>query len=143
MKAIKESPHIFHHKTVLHLTSGCNCLYSLFAAQAGAAKVYCVVNGHSEIEEKNVYMMKEIVRENGLDDQIEVLFFRYFNAEVDIIIGEPMGFNFIYDGMVDRMIEARDLYLKQEGIVFPDKLKYKCALIRDEYFLDKKVDFWD
>ena len=88
-------------------------------------------------------MMKEIVRENGLDDQIEVLFFRYFNAEVDIIIGEPMGFNFIYDGMVDRMIEARDLYLKREGIVFPDKLKYKCALIRDEYFLDKKVDFWD
>ena len=54
-----------------------------------------------------------------------------------------MGYNFIYDGMLDRMIEARDLYLKRGGIIMPDKLKYKCAFIRDDYFLDKKVDFWD
>ena len=54
-----------------------------------------------------------------------------------------MGFNFIYDSMLDRMIEARDLYMKKNGVMIPDKLKYKCAFIRDEHFVDKKVDFWD
>lgn len=51
-------------KDVLHITTGCNILYSLIAHKAGANKVYCVVNGHSEVEEKNVYMMKQIVKEN-------------------------------------------------------------------------------
>ena len=30
--------------------------------------------------------------------------FKDFNAEVDIIIGEPMGFCMHYDGMLDRII---------------------------------------
>lgn len=39
--------------------------------------------------------------------------YKDFNARVDVIIGEPMGYNLIYDGMMDRMIEARDLYLNE------------------------------
>lgn len=104
MKAIKTNPHIFHNQVVMHLTSGSNCLYSIFAAQSGARKVYCVVNGHGEVEVKNIYMMRQIVEENELTPQIEVMSLRYFNAQVDVIIGEPMGYNFIYDGMLDRMI---------------------------------------
>ena len=49
MKAIKDSEHLFREKVVLHLTNGCFCLYSIFAAQAGAAKVYCVINGHGDL----------------------------------------------------------------------------------------------
>jgi protein arginine N-methyltransferase 1 len=66
--------------------------------------------------------------------------FKDFNAEIDIIIGEPMGFCMHYDGMIDRMIEARDLYLdKKNGLIFPDKLKFKCSLINDEHYYDKKI----
>jgi hypothetical protein len=52
-----------------------------------------------------------------------------------------MGFNFIYDGLLDRMIEARDLYMKdpQKGLILPNKIRYKCAFIRDYHFIDKKV----
>ncbi len=51
-----------------------------------------------------------------------------------------MGFCMHYDGLIDRMIEARDLYLdKKNGVILPDKLKLKCALIRDEHFFDKKI----
>jgi hypothetical protein len=51
---------------------------------------------------------------------------------VDVIVGEPMGFCMHYDGLLDRMIEARDLYLdKKTGVILPDKLKLKCALIND------------
>jgi hypothetical protein len=51
-----------------------------------------------------------------------------------------MGFCMHYDGMIDRMIEARDLYLdKKNGLIFPDKLKFKCSLINDEHYYDKKI----
>jgi hypothetical protein len=51
-----------------------------------------------------------------------------------------MGWNLIYDGMIDRMIEARDLFLNQStGLIFPDRLRYKCALIWDEYQKDEKM----
>ena len=54
-----------------------------------------------------------------------------------------MGFCMHYDGLLDRMIEARDLFLdKDNGIILPDRLKLKCALIHDEHFYDKKVNFW-
>jgi hypothetical protein len=43
-----------------------------------------------------------------------------------------MGWNMIYDGMIERMIETRDLFLNPNtGLIFPDRLRYKCALIWD------------
>lgn len=72
---------------MLHLTTGCNCIYSIYAARSGAAKVYCVINGHGEIETKNVYMMEQIIKENKLQGMIEVKFYKDFSAQVDIIIG--------------------------------------------------------
>lgn len=55
-----------------------------------------------------------------------------------------MGCNIIYDGMLDRMIEARDLFLNdRNGLILPDKIRYKCAFMRDEYQKDEKMDFWD
>jgi hypothetical protein len=50
------------NKKVLHLTTNCNCIYSIYAARMGAKKVYCVINGHGEIEQKNKHMMEQIVQ---------------------------------------------------------------------------------
>lgn len=33
-------------------------MYSIFAAEAGAKKVYCILNGHSQGDVKNARMMK-------------------------------------------------------------------------------------
>jgi hypothetical protein len=55
-----------------------------------------------------------------------------------------MGYVMHYDGMLDRIIEARDLYLdKRSGVMLPDKIRFKAALIKDEYFYDKKIEFWN
>lgn len=130
---------------MLHLTTGCNCLYSIYAAKMGAKKVICAINGHGEIEIKNRFMMQEIIKENEWDDVIDVVFFKDFNQHVDVIIGEPMGYNLIYDGLLDRMIQARDLHVKdvEKCLILPTKVRFKCAFIHDEHFIDKKVDFWD
>lgn len=39
-----------------------------------------------------------------MDKVIEVMCWKDFNAEVDVIVGEPMGFCMHYDGLLDRMI---------------------------------------
>ena len=36
-----------------------------------------------------------------------------------------------FDGMIDRIIEARDLYLTKKGLIFPNKLAFKGAFIHD------------
>ena len=54
-------------------------------------------------------MMEQILKQNGYSERVQVKFWRDFKIErkVDGIIGEPMGCNLFYDGMIDRMIEAR------------------------------------
>jgi len=85
--AILDNRYLFEGKTVLHLTEGMNCLFSFFAVEAGCKKVYCVLNGKSEKEQQNIYMIKEIIKENNKEQIIEALSWSDFNAQVDIIIG--------------------------------------------------------
>lgn len=59
------------------------------------------------------------------------MIWKNFNAEIDIIIGEPMGYCLHFDGLLDRIIEARDLYLSEGGIIFPNQLSFKCAVVHD------------
>jgi type I protein arginine methyltransferase len=54
-----------------------------------------------------------------------------------------MGYCLHFDGLLERIIEARDLYLSKNGIMFPNHLSFKCAAIHDEYFSDHKVKYWD
>lgn len=69
--------------------------------------------------------------------------FKDFNAEVDIIISEPMGYCLQFDGLLDRIIEARDLYLAKGGLMFPNILSFKCIILHDEYYYDHKVEYWN
>ena len=70
--AMLENRYLFEGKTVLHLTEGINCLFSFFAVEAGCKKVFCVINGQSERELQNIYMIRQIVKENDKEDLIEV-----------------------------------------------------------------------
>jgi protein arginine N-methyltransferase 1 len=54
-----------------------------------------------------------------------------------------MGYCLHFDGLLDRIIEARDLYLVKNGIIFPNSLSFKCGIIHDEHFLDHKINYWD
>jgi hypothetical protein len=76
-------------------------------------------------------MMQEIIKENNKEEFIEVLSWNDFNVEVDIIIGEPMGYCLHFDGMLDRLIEARDLFLTKKGLMFPNSISFKCAAVHD------------
>jgi type I protein arginine methyltransferase len=144
MNAIMQNKHLFEGKIVLDVGCGTGIL-SMFAAKAGAAKVYA-------IECSAIVMQaKQIVKDNGLDDVVEVIQGKMEEIElpveaggVDIIISEWMGYFLLYESMLDTVLYARDKYLnKENGIIMPDKAVLYLTAIEDGMYKQDKIDFWD
>ncbi|MCJ1440673.1 MAG: type I protein arginine N-methyltransferase Rmt1 [Stictis urceolatum] len=139
--AIYQNKHIFKDKIVLDVGCGTSIL-SMFAVKAGAKHVIGV--DMSTIIEK----AREIVRVNGMEDKITLLQGKMEEVElpfpkVDIIISEWMGYFLLYESMLDTVLYARDKYLNQGGLIFPDKATIQLAGIEDGDYKEEKIGFWD
>ncbi|KYQ92907.1 putative protein arginine methyltransferase [Tieghemostelium lacteum] len=134
----------FKDKIVLDVGSGTGIL-SMFAAKAGAKRVYAVegslMAGYCEL----------LVRENHLHNIITVLSKRMENVDsedipegkVDIIISEWMGFYLFHESMLNSVIEARDRWLKPNGIMFPSRAELYLQPVNMEPLYQSKVNFWN
>lgn len=142
MNAIEQNKHLFAGKIVLDVGCGTGIL-SMFAARAGARKVYAVECSNI------VQQAREIVKDNKLDDIVEVLQGKMEDItlpveKVDIIISEWMGYFLLYESMLDTVLYARDKYLNREtGIIMPDKAVLYLTAIEDGAYKSDKIDFWD
>ena len=130
----------FEGKIVLDVGCGTGIL-SLFAAQAGAAKVYAI--DYSDIVEE----AKEVVRLNGYTNVVEVIKGKVEDIvlpveKVDIIISEWMGYALLYEGMLQSVICARDRFLKADGVLFPSSSQLYLCAVEDEEYRSEKIDFW-
>jgi len=122
--AILRNKSLFEGKAVLDVGAGSGIL-SVWAAQAGARKVYAV--------EATVMALhaREMAESNNVGDIVEVLQVKMEEAElpeqVDIIISEWMGYLLIYESMLDCVLVARDRWLKPGGAVFPSHAEIRIA----------------
>lgn len=143
MNAIIQNKHLFKDKIVLDVGCGTGIL-SLFAAKAGA-KLVIGIDCSGIIEQA-----KEIVRVNGFEDTVKLVRGKVEDVtlpegveKVDIIISEWMGYFLFYESMLDTVLVARDKWLVEGGLLFPDKATlYMCA-IEDGEYKDEKIAFWD
>ncbi|KAF1987107.1 S-adenosyl-L-methionine-dependent methyltransferase [Aulographum hederae CBS 113979] len=139
--SIYQNAHIFRDKVVLDVGCGTGIL-SMFAVRAGAKHVIGV--DMSTI----ILKAREIVERNGMSAKITLLQGKMEEVElpfpkVDIIISEWMGYFLLYESMLDTVLYARDKYLKQDGLIFPDRATIFMAGIEDGEYKEEKIGFWD
>ena len=117
--AILNNKSLFAGKVVLDVGCGTGIL-SMFAAQAGAAKVIGI-----DCSDMGVTAQR-IVKDNGFGDIISIIrgkveLVKLPVDHVDIIISEWMGYNLLYESMLDTVLFARDKWLAPGGLLFPDQ----------------------
>lgn len=139
-RAILQNAHLFKDKVVLDVGAGTGIL-SMFAAKAGAKQVIAIEC--SEI----VHMARKIVAQNKLDHKITFIQAKCEEAvlpvdKVDIIISEWMGYFLLYESMLDTVIFARDKWLIEGGLIFPDKASMYIAGLEDGEYKDEKLGYW-
>jgi protein arginine N-methyltransferase 3 len=138
---IEGNPHLFKGR-VMDIGCGTGVL-SIFAAKCGASKVYAI--DCSSI----VYSAMDIVRENGLQDVVELVKDRVEDVvlpneeKVDVIISEWMGYCLLFESMLDSVLIARDRHLKDKTQVYPNRCSLYLAGISDQEMYGKKVHYWD
>ncbi|XP_061620625.1 protein arginine N-methyltransferase 3 isoform X4 [Phyllopteryx taeniolatus] len=126
------NPEVFRDKVVLDVGCG-TCILSMFAARAGAKKVIAV--DQSEI----IYLAMDIVRSNKLEDKITLLKGRI----EDISLPVEKGYFLLFESMLDSVLVARDLYLDEDGSVYPDVCNISLAAVGDKQKHEECIAFWD
>ncbi|KUF92759.1 Tartrate-resistant acid phosphatase type 5 [Phytophthora nicotianae] len=130
--AIFENPNHFKDKVVLDVGTGSGIL-SIWAAQAGARKVYAVEA--TDIAQQ----ARKVIKANNQDHIITVIQSKIEDVElpekVDVVISEWMGYFLLRESMFDSVIVARDRWLKPEGAMFPSHARNAFRKEQEQYSL--------
>ncbi|ESO85324.1 hypothetical protein LOTGIDRAFT_179496 [Lottia gigantea] len=141
-KFFEENRKYIVDKIVMDVGSGSGIL-SMFAAAAGAKKVYAVEA--SEMAD----VCENVVECNGFKDKIEVIHKRVEDVElpnnekVDVIVSEWMGFYLLHESMLDSVIFARDKFLKPNGIMVPSHANLLVAPVNMEKYYNDHFEYWN
>jgi protein arginine N-methyltransferase 1 len=126
-EALMSNSDLFRDKVVLDVGTGSGIL-AIFAAKAGAKKVYAVEATEMAIQARKLVAM------NGFQDVVTVIQGTMESVElpekVDVIVSEWMGYLLLRESMLDSVIFARDRYLKPGGAMYPSHAQMFWAPIQ-------------
>ena len=125
--AMYHNKHLFKDKIVLDVECGTGIL-SMFAAR----KVIGVEFSDFAI------IARKVVRDNNLVDIVTIVHGKVENIQlpddvekVDVIVSEWMGYCLFYESMLDSVLFARDKWLVEDGVMFPDQVSLHLCGIHD------------
>ena len=124
---------------VLDLGTGLGIL-AFFACQAGARKVYAIEKS------KIISVANQICWANGFQEK--VTFIKDHSTEVklpekvDVIVTEILGTFALDENILPSLIDARDRFLKSNGILIPSEIELFLAAIESKAHYSI-VEFWD
>ncbi len=116
------------NKIVLEVNCG-TAILSLLIGSQGAKRVIGIEP--SRLAES----ARQSVRRNGLCEKVHIIQSNVRNIrslpfeieKVDVIVSQWMGYLFFDDTLLDPLIEARQRWLKSDGIMFPDTISLHIA----------------
>eukprot|EP00850_Spirogloea_muscicola_P016624 SM000136S00170 [mRNA] locus=s136:128958:131797:- [translate_table: standard] len=135
-RAVFANAAAFAGKVVLDVGTGSGIL-AIWAAQAGARKVYAV-------EATNMAQHAELLAaSNGVSGIVEVIQGSIEDVtlpeKVDVIISEWMGYFLVRESMLDSVIIARDRWLKPGGAMYPSHARMWLAPTSVQSLADQKL----
>jgi len=136
-QAIMSNKRQFHNKVVLDVGTGSGIL-AIFAAKAGAKKVYAVEATSMALN------ARKLVAHNKLDHIVEVIQGTVetikLPEKVDIIVSEWMGYFLLRESMLDSVLIARDKFLKEGGALYPSHANMYISPIATKITGNKAAD---
>ncbi|KAK9820088.1 hypothetical protein WJX72_006017 [[Myrmecia] bisecta] len=136
--AVMQNRRQFAGKVVLDVGTGSGIL-AIFAAKAGAAKVYAV---EATSMAKHA---RALVEHNGLSHVVEVIQGTIETVEVpekvDIIISEWMGYFLLRESMLDSVLVARNRFLKPGGALYPSHARMFFQPMRSNSSHQRTAEF--
>ena len=116
-------------------------ILALFAAKAGAKKVYA-------IERTGIIdLARQIAKENGLDNRIEFIKAKAEDLDLpekaDCIVSEWLGVFAVQENMLPSVASVRDRFLKPEGKMLPEMVGLSLSLVEDKQLYDEKIGKWN
>ncbi|SBT80798.1 histone-arginine methyltransferase CARM1, putative [Plasmodium malariae] len=166
---INKNKQLFENKIVLDIGCG-SSIISLFCSDY--AKVVVGIDNAEKIlskakkiveknEAKNIYLFQGKLEDNDIYiDEKEKIYYvskkddiEHFQKihniaqlkilKFDIIISEWMGYFLFYECMINTILYARDIYLKEDGYIFPNKIYLYVAGYNDLEYLNENLLVWD
>lgn len=127
------------NSVVLDLGAGIG-IHGLMVARAGAKKVY-LVEPAVELD-----VAAKIARHNGLPENIQYIQGTIEESQipesVDVIISVFTGNFLLEEDLLPSLFYARDKYLKNGGILLPDRAKMEAAPVSAPRYFDKYINQW-
>jgi len=134
--AIMSNSNDFRGKVVLDVGTGTGVL-AIWAAQAGAARVYAVEAGSLDVA-------SQLATSHGFGDVVQVIHGRMEEValpeQVDVVISEWMGYFLLRESMVESVLFARDRWLKPGGAMYPSEATLFVAPVEMPHFLRRRTD---
>mmetsp|Transcript_27781 Transcript_27781/g.64836 ORF Transcript_27781/g.64836 Transcript_27781/m.64836 type:complete len:401 (-) Transcript_27781:195-1397(-) len=137
----------FEGKVVLDIGTGTGVL-AIWAAQAGAKRVYAVeASGIGDYT-------AQLVSAHGFEQVVTVLRGRMEDQQlpeqVDVILSEWMGYFLFRESMLLSVLRARELWLKEGGVMYPSHARLLVAPLSSPEWVAKReaevaaaMDDWD
>lgn len=115
--------------------------WAFICCRFGAGRVYAIEMSPA------IQLARPIAAANGFSDRVELI--QAFSTEVqlperaDVIVFEIHGQQPIFEGSLATIIDARERFLKPDGLLIPARERLWAAAVQAPDVYDRCVGFWD